>query len=260
MAAYHLQLTVAAVARPIHGSVDAPGVLAAERSWWCSPRRRLPGRASSRSRAVGRRRRVDPASRHATASVAAVQQAVSTHPGSASGIRLSSRPVSGHLGWSSSGSGARPSAVPPSGVRPCGVCPRPSGRVRILPRSGGGVGNSGRAGRTTVTTGTGGGPWGCRAIDGSIDGPGGRDAGDAAAVALVSGRSVADPGRRVGCWPRRPRLPAERPGRPGRARSAPRGRLRCGHGSRLQREVAAPAAWLPSSAGCATTVRGRRRA
>jgi hypothetical protein len=33
-AAYHLQLTVAAVARPVRGSVGAPGVLAAARSWW----------------------------------------------------------------------------------------------------------------------------------------------------------------------------------------------------------------------------------
>jgi hypothetical protein len=48
------------------------------------------------------------------ASVAGVQHAVPTHPVSASGIRLSSRPVSGHLGSSSRGSGARPSAVHPS--------------------------------------------------------------------------------------------------------------------------------------------------
>jgi hypothetical protein len=33
-AAYHRQLTVAAVARPVRGGVGAPGVLAAERSWW----------------------------------------------------------------------------------------------------------------------------------------------------------------------------------------------------------------------------------
>jgi hypothetical protein len=33
-AAYHLQLTVAAVARPVRSSVGALGVLAAERSWW----------------------------------------------------------------------------------------------------------------------------------------------------------------------------------------------------------------------------------
>jgi hypothetical protein len=42
------------------------------------------------------------------------------------------------------------------------------------------------------------------------------DAGDAAKVGLVNGRSVADPGRRVGCGPPRPRLPtrATRQARP----------------------------------------------
>jgi hypothetical protein len=43
-------------------------------------------------------------------------------------------------------------------------------------------------------------------------------------------------------------------------RSARRGRRRGGRGSRRQREVAAAAAWLPSSAGGAITVGGRRRA
>jgi hypothetical protein len=67
----------------------------------------------------------------------------------------------------------------------------------------------------------GGSPCGCRAVDGSVDGRGGRDAGDAADVGLVRGRSVADPGRRVGCGPRRPGLPAERPARPGRRSERP---------------------------------------
>jgi hypothetical protein len=40
---------------------------------------------------------------------------------------------------------------------------------------------------------------------------------------------------------------AERPDRPGRRAEHPSLRLRCGHGSWLPREVAAPAAWLPSS-------------
>jgi hypothetical protein len=43
-------------------------------------------------------------------------------------------------------------------------------------------------------------------------------------------------------------------------RSARAWRRRCGHGRRLQREVAAPAAWLPTRAGWATTVRGGRGA
>jgi hypothetical protein len=194
---------------------------------------------------------VDTASSHATGvGRRCVQQALSTHPVSASGIRLSSRPVSGHLGSSSRGSGGRPSAVHPSGVQPSAApircpavwcLPRPSGRVRILPPQ--------RGGLATLTTGTGGGPGGCRAGDGSIDGPGGRDAGDAARVALVGGRSVADPGRRVGCGPRRPRLPAERPGRPGRRAERTSRRRRGGHGCRLQRGVAVPAAWLASRLG-----------
>jgi len=99
----------------------------------------------------------------------------------------------------------RPVSSRPLSSRPVSA---PSGRVRLLPCSGGWRWGPGRAGRATVITGTGGGPGGCRAVDGSIDGRGGRrDAGDAAKVALVTGRSVADPGRRVGCGPRRPRCP-----------------------------------------------------
>jgi hypothetical protein len=200
------------------------------------------------------------------ASVVGVRHAVSTHPLSASGIRLSSRPVSGHLGSSSSSreSGGRPSAVHPSsvqlsavhpcGVQPSGVCPRPSGRVRLLPlrrwRWGPGGG-----GRETVTTGTGGGPCGCRAVDGSIDGRAGRDAGDAAEVALVGGRSVADPGRWVGCGPRRPRLPAERPGRSGRCAERPSwaaarwARVRAAARGGCPRRVAAVLGWGRDHAG-----------
>jgi hypothetical protein len=182
---------------------------------------------------------VDPASRHATASVAGVQQAVSTHPGSASGIRRSSRPVSGHLGSSSRGSGGRTAAVHPSSVQPSAVrpvrCPavwccrpRRSGRVRLLPLRRRRWG-PGRGGRATLTTGTGGGPGGCRAVDGSIDGRGGRDAGDAAEVALVRGGVGGDPGRRVG-WGRGGRAcpPSDQPGQAG-VRGARRGRRRGGH-------------------------------
>jgi hypothetical protein len=188
---------------------------------------------------------VDPASRHATASVAGVQQAVSTHPVLASGIRLSSRPVSGHLGSSSRGSGGRTAAVHPSGVQlsgvqlsgvqlcgvqlsgvhpcgvqPSGVCPRRSGRVRLLPCSGGGGGTrSSWPGDPDHRN-----RWRPRWLPGRrrLDRRSTRrDAGDAAEVALVTGRSVADPGRRVGCGPRRPRLPAERPGRPDRRAERP---------------------------------------
>jgi hypothetical protein len=181
---------------------------------------------------------VDPASRHATASVAAVQQAVSTHPVSASGIRLSSRPVSGHLGWSSRGSSARPSAVHPSS--PLLSSRAVSSRLVSSRRSGLVPGSWSPAHRHLVPTPppehgrrrTGGGPGGCRAVDGSIDGRGGRDAGDAADIALAGGRSVADraAGWGAGCggrvWPLSDQA--------GQAAMGS-GRLRCGHGCRLQR-------------------------
>jgi hypothetical protein len=60
----------------------------------------------------------------------------------------------------------------------------------------------GRGGGATVTTGTGGGPGGCRAVDGSIDGSRGRDAGDAAEVGLVSGRRAERPSRAAALWAR----------------------------------------------------------
>jgi hypothetical protein len=194
---------------------------------------------------------VDPASRHATASVAGVQQAASTHPVSASGIRLSSRPVSGHLGVVVQRSGGRTAAVQlsgvqlsgvhPCGVQPSGVCPCRSACVRLLPlrRWRGGPGQGGHRDGWR--------PCGCRAVDGSIDGRGGRDAGAAAEVALVKG----------GRW---------RPGPPGWVRAAAAALTRratrqarpacgapvaagCAVGTRgrLQREVAAAAAWLPPS-------------
>jgi hypothetical protein len=203
-AAYHRHLTVAVVARPVRGSAGALGVLAAERSWWLLAQTTSARRSVQPvSRGSGVVAVVDIASSHATASVAGVQQALSTHPGSASGIRLSSRPVSGHLGSSSRGSGGRPSAVHP--FRCPAVCcppvrcpavwclPRRSG-ASVSSHSGGGVGDPGR---------------------------GGRYASDAAEVGLVSGRSLADPGRWVGWGPRRPRLPTERPGRPGRRAERP---------------------------------------
>jgi hypothetical protein len=196
-AAYRRQLTVAAVARPVHGGVGAPASLLLSGPGGCSPRRRQPRGASSRYRAVGRCRR----GRHGQQARHGVGRrcpAGGVHP---------------------SGLGVRDPAVQPSGVRSPGLvvqrvrrsavccppvrcppvcCLPPSVRMRPSPpmlkrwRWG-----PGRAGRATVTTGAGGGPGGCRAVDGSIDGRGGRDAGDAAEVGLVSGRSVADPGRRV---------------------------------------------------------------
>jgi hypothetical protein len=169
------------------------------------------------------------------------------HP-SRFGVRLSGRPVSGHLGMVVQR--VRRWAVCCLAVRCPGVCcppvrcpgvwclPRPSGRVRLLlrrwrwgpSRSGPGDHDHRNGWR----------PCGCRAVDGSIDGRGGRDAGDAAQVALVSRRPVADPGRRVGCGPRRPRLPAERPGRPGRACGAP-----VAGGGAVGAGAGCSARWLP---------------
>jgi hypothetical protein len=250
------------MARPVGSSVvGALGVLAAERSWW------LLAQTTSAHRSV------QPPSRGRASSPWSTRPAGTPRGRSplssrrcppirfrVSGIRLSDRPVSGHLGWSSRGSGARPSAVHPCGVQPCGVCPRRSGRVGLLPCSGGGVGDPGRAGRATVTTGTGGGPGGCRAVDGSIDGPGGRDAGDAGDVAVVGGRWLADPGRRLGAGRGGRACALSDQAGPAGVGSARRGRRRGGHGRRPLREVAAPDAWRPSSAGGLTTVGGRRRA
>jgi hypothetical protein len=103
-AACHLQLTVAAVARPIGSSVGAPGVLAAERPWWLlaqtAPARRSVqpvsrGRASSpwSTLPAGTPRRRSPVSSRRCPPIRS----------RVSGIRLSSRPVSGHLGRSSRG-------------------------------------------------------------------------------------------------------------------------------------------------------------
>jgi hypothetical protein len=245
-AAYHLQLTVAAVARPVPSGVDALGVLAAERSWWLL------------AQTTFARRSVQPGSRGRASSPWSTRPAatprrrspvcpawVSTHPVSVSGIRLSSRPVSGHLGSSSSGSDARPSAVHPSGVQPSGVCPvRPHASVSSHAQA--------------VALGTRsrwpGDPdhrnrWGPRWLAG-------RRRLDRRSRRLGRGRHCPSrvgrwevgggPGPPVGCG-RRPRLPAERPGRPGRRAERPSRRLRGGRGSRLQREVAALAAWLASS-------------
>ena len=190
-AAYHLQLTVAAVARAVHSSAGALRVSSESvlsRPGCCSPRRRLPGGASSRYRAVGRRRRGHPASRHAH------------------GVGRRCPPCGVHP----SDFGVRVPAVQPSGVRSPGVVvqrvrrsvvclstrPVSSRVVSVHIRPDASVSSMLRrwrwdqvavAGRP-LSTGTGGGPGGWRAVDGSIDGQRGRDAGDAAAVASVNGR------------------------------------------------------------------------
>jgi hypothetical protein len=203
---------------------------------------------------------VDTASRQATASVAGVQHAVSTHPVSASGIRLSSRPVSGHLGSSSRESGGRPSAVHPSGVQPSGVCPRPSGRVRILPLRRWRWG-PGRGGRATLTTGTGGDPVaaGPSTARSTVQEVGTRATLPKSRWSM--GGRWRTPAARVGCGPRRPRLTTERPGRPSRRSERPsRAAARWARGAGGSARWLHPPRGCRPRAGCATTVRGRRRA
>jgi hypothetical protein len=173
-----------------------------------------------------------------------VQQPVSTHPVPSPGARLSGpsgvRPLRCPVAWvHRPGSGVRPSGVHPSGVQPSGVRPRPSGRVRLVPYQAVALG-TGRCGKTTRTMGTGPGPlWAAPSSSGSgrrpsRPGPRRRRRGHP----WSAGLSVADPGR-VG-WGRRPGLTlASRAGQAGMPSARCR-RLRCGHGRKPQRKVAAP--------------------
>jgi hypothetical protein len=269
-AAYRRQLTVAAVARPVRGGVGAPGVLAAERSWWllaqtASAQRSVQpvsgGRASSpwSTRPAGTLRRRSPVSSRRCPPIR------SRRPGS--GCPAVRCPVT--WGWSSRGSGGRTAAVQlsvvqlsgvhPCGVQPSGVCPRRSGRVRLLPlrRWRGGPSQGGRA---TLATGTGGGP--------VAAGPSTARStvAEAETRALLpksrwSRGAGGDPGRRVGCGPRRPRLPAERPGRPGRRAGRPsRAAARWARGAGCSARWRQPPRGCRPRAGGLTTLGGRRRA
>ena len=199
---------------------------------------------------------VDTASSHATASVAGVQPAVSTHPVSASGIRRSGRPLSGHLGSSSREGPALGRLL---SIRPASSClvstravssrplsSRPTGRVRLLHAQAVASGTRSRR-PATVTTGN---RWGPRWLPGRrwFDRwSRGRDAGDAALGRVGQGRSgrARAAGSGAGRGGRACSL-SDQPGQAG-VRSACRGRLRGGYECRRQREVAVPAAWLPSS-------------
>jgi hypothetical protein len=219
----------------------------------CSRRRRLPGGASSRYRQVRRRRRGRPCQQPSPASVAGVQHAVSTHPVSASGIRRSSRPVSGHLGSSSRRSGGRPSAVHPSGVQPSGVCSvRPDASVSSHLRRW--RWGPDRGGRATVTTGrveapVAAGPAMARSTV--------EEAGTRATLPKSGGRWRA----RAAGWVRAAAaaLAAERPGRPGR-RAEPVAAALWARGAGCSTRWLHPPRSCRPRAGCATTVRGRRRA
>jgi hypothetical protein len=263
-AAYHLQLTVAAVARPVGSSVGALGVLAAERSWFVL------------AQTTSARRSVQPVSS---------ARASSPSPTLPAGTPRRRSPVCPACGVHPSGFGVRDPAVRPSAVRSPGVvvqrvrrsavcCPPvrcPAVRcpaVRCPPRPDASVSSHAQA----VAVGT------------RSSWPGDRDHRNGWRPLGLPGRRRLDrrsrrpPGRgrrcqsRVDHWggrcgpgppgwvrPRRPRCPlSDQAGQAG-VGGARGGRLRGGHGSRLQREVAAPATWLVSSAGSATTVGGRRR-
>jgi hypothetical protein len=164
-----VQLTVAAVARPVRSSMVPLVLLAAELSWGCcSPRRYLPGGASSRHPASGVAV-VDIARTPAMASVAGrcpacgVQPPIRGRPGSGCpAVRCPASPVFGHLGSLSGVRLSGPSAVHPSSPlvsnRPVSTRPvsnrllstrpvssrllsaRRSGRVRLLPHRTGALG------------------------------------------------------------------------------------------------------------------------
>jgi hypothetical protein len=147
-AAYHLQLTVAAVARPVRSSVVPSSSVLLSGPDWGPPRRRLPSGAASGHPAVRRCRRGRHCQDVAVASVTSVRHAVSTQSvprlgsavqpagvrpvrcpvtrGSSSGGRLSSRLLA-----------ARPVSSPLLSIRPASgrlvSALHPSGRVCLLP-------------------------------------------------------------------------------------------------------------------------------
>jgi hypothetical protein len=160
-AAYHLQLTVAAVTRPVRSSVGALGVLAAERSCLllaltASARRSVQpvarGRASSpwSTLPAGKPRRRSPVSSRRRPPIRS-RRPGSGCPAVRCPVTWGRRPEGPALG--------RPLSSRPLSTRPVSSrlvsAPRPSGRVRLLRRWRWGPG---RGGRATVTTGTGGDP------------------------------------------------------------------------------------------------------
>jgi hypothetical protein len=257
-ATYHRQLTVAAAASPIRGSVGALGVLAAERSWLLlaqttSARSSLRPVSSGRASAPWSPRPAAPRRRSPLSSMRC-PLIRSRGPGSGCPavrcpVTWGRRPEGPALGRLLSTRAVSSRLLSTRAVSSCMVssrlvsAPCPSGRVRLLPCSGGSVGDSGRAGRATVTTGTGGGPGGCRVVDGSIDG---REAGTRATLARsrwsLGGRS--GPGPPGWVWAAAAALPTQRPGRPGR-----RGERSSRAAARWAREQAAARGWRHRTRG-----------
>jgi hypothetical protein len=238
---------------------------AADRRGCCSPRRRLPGGASSRHLAVRHRR---PGRHCQDANHGVGRRAVSSIgcppiwcrcPGSGGpAVRYPARPVSGHLssspGVRRSGRllSTRPVSSPLVSTRPASsrLVSAPSVRcVRLLPYRAAALG-PGRCGGVPVTTGTGRVPVGCRAVE-------------------RFGRRPSRPGRerccRLACWSAGRRWRTRAPIGYGGDHARPAcGAPVAGGGARAQGEaaarggrtcrVAAVGAWM------ATTVSGGREA
>ena len=243
-AAYHLQLTVAAVARPVRSSVVPSESLLPSGPGCCSPRRRLPGGAPCRHPAGGGRRRgrqcqdAGHGVGRRSASTVRCPPTRCRRPGpgsparpvfSPSGVRSPGVVVRGPAGHPSS---VQLCGVHPSGVQPVWCRPRRSGRVRLLPH------RAVASGTRPVRRGTrhhrnrSRSWWAAAPSSGSVDGRAGLGAGDAAGVARWSVGSRWRPGR-VGCGGRAYPL-RDQAGQAG-VRSA----------AGWRRGVAAPAGWLP---------------
>jgi hypothetical protein len=259
-AASHVQLTVAAVARPFRRSVvpsqpmllSCPGLLPAQTA---SARRSVQPASSGRPSSPGS---ALPGRQPRRRSPVGVHHALSTHPVSSSGILQSSRPVSSPSGVRSPGvvvqglavrtAGVHPSSVQPSGVQPSGVQPsgvQPSGPdASVSSHSGRWRWGAGRCGGAPVTTGTGRGPGGLprrRAARSTANRPGGR-----AALPRSRGGQWGVAGGLAGLGAGGRVCPlSDQAGQAG-VRSAG-GWRREGMGAGWRREAAAPAAWLPSS-------------
>ena len=197
-AAYHLQLTVAAVARPVRSSVVPLVVRAAERSWLETAQPASARRSRQRASSVRRCRRVNtartPPGRRSPVSGMRRPPIRLRRPGPGCPAGwCPARPVSGHL----SSSGVRRSGRLLS-TRPVSshLLSAPSVRSHPSPpTSGDGVGTrSRRPGNPHHSNGRG--PCGCRPVGRLGRRPRSPRAGDAAEVARWSvGVSVADPGR-----------------------------------------------------------------
>jgi hypothetical protein len=256
-AAYHRQLTVAAAARPIRGSVGPSASLLAERSWWLLAQTTLArssvqplssGRASSpwSTRPAARPRRRSPMSSRRCPPIP-VRCPGSGCPAVRCLVTWDRRPAGPALGR-------------PLSTRRCPAVwcrPRRSGRVRLLHAPAVALGTRvAVAGRPDHQN-----RWrprwlaGRRRLDRRSRRPGGgrryRSRGG-------QGRSVRT---RAAGWvgAAAAALAATRPARPGRRverrwRAAARWR-----GSGPQRQVAAPDAWLASLGWGVTTLGGRRR-